>query len=50
MFRITENRKLEWNDELDIEPGAFYLKLTGKTFEGYAGGWRLLPNECERNV
>ena len=42
MFRITENRKLEWNDEIDMDPDAFYLTLTGKTFEEYAGDMQLL--------
>ncbi len=32
-FTITENKKIEWNEEIDMDPDAFYLKLVGKTFE-----------------
>lgn len=36
-FVITENKKLEWNENIDMDPDAFYLRLIGKTFEEYAG-------------
>jgi hypothetical protein len=41
-FKITEDRKLEWSDQIDMDPDAFYLKLVGKTFEEYAGNKQLL--------
>ena len=34
-FKITSSGKIEWNNEIDMDPDAFYLKLTGKTFEHY---------------
>lgn len=43
-FKITEDRKLEWSDKIDMDPDAFYLKLTGKTFDEYAGDKQLLRN------
>lgn len=36
-FRITENKKIEWNENIDMDPDSFYLKLVGKTFFEYAG-------------
>jgi Protein of unknown function (DUF2442) len=36
-FRITDNRKIEWNEEIDMDPDSFYLRLIGKTFFEYAG-------------
>ena len=36
-FKITNNKKLEWNSEIDMDPDSFYLKLIGKTFFEYAG-------------
>jgi hypothetical protein len=41
-FRITSSKKIEWNDEIDMDPDAFYLKLIGKTFEEYADDKQLL--------
>ncbi len=41
-FVITENKKLRWNENIDMDPDAFYLKLIGKTFEEYAGNKQLL--------
>jgi hypothetical protein len=35
-FKITEDKKLEWSDEIDMDPDAFYLKLVNKTFFEYA--------------
>ena len=35
-FHITENKKLEWNEDIDMDPDSFYLKLLNKTFEEYA--------------
>lgn len=32
-FKITEDKKLEWSEEIDMDPDAFYLQLTGKTFD-----------------
>jgi len=35
-FSLTAAKKIEWNEQIDMDPDAFYLKLTGKTFEEYA--------------
>ena len=36
-FEITNDKKIEWNEMINMDPDAFYLKLVGKTFEEYAG-------------
>ena len=41
-FKLTKDKKLEWGNEIDMDPDAFYLKLVGKTFEEYAGNKQLL--------
>lgn len=41
-FKITSSKKIEWNDEIDMDPDAFYLKLIGKTFQEYADNKQLL--------
>ena len=41
-FKITNDKKLEWNEMIDMDPDAFYLQLTGKTFDEYAGNKQLL--------
>lgn len=43
-FVVTKNKKLEWNENIDMDPDAFYLQLIGKTFEEYAGNKQLLRN------
>lgn len=43
-FHITADKKIEWNEEIDMDPDAFYLQLIGKTFEEYAGNKQLLRN------
>lgn len=35
-FKITENKKIEWNEKIDMDPDSFYLQLINKTFEEYA--------------
>ncbi len=35
-FKVTQDKKLEWNEDIDMDPDAFYLKLINKTFEEYA--------------
>ena len=35
-FVVTKDKKIEWNEMLDMDPDAFYLKIIGKTFEEYA--------------
>ncbi len=35
-FKVTQDKKLEWNENIDMDPDAFYLKLINKTFEEYA--------------
>lgn len=34
--QIGRHGILEWSDEIDMDPDAFYLRLIGKTFEEYA--------------
>lgn len=36
-FHITDTKKLHWNEDIDMDPDAFYLRLINKTFEEYAG-------------
>ncbi len=43
-FIITKDKKIEWNNGIDMDPDAFYLKLTGKTFDEYADNQQLLWN------
>lgn len=35
-FKVTQDKKLEWSKDIDMDPDAFYLKLINKTFEEYA--------------
>jgi len=35
-FKITDSKKIEWNEDIDMDPDSFYLKLINKTFEQYA--------------
>ncbi len=41
-FRITGDKKIEWNEEIDMDPDAFYLKLINKTFSEYASDQQFL--------
>ena len=41
-FKITSDKKIEWNKEIDMDPDAFYLQLIGKTFDEYVGNKQLL--------
>jgi len=41
-FKITDNKKIEWNENIDMDPDSFYLQLINKTFEEYAGDKQLL--------
>lgn len=43
-FIITADKKLQWNEDIDMDPDAFYLELIGKTFDEYAGDKQLLRN------
>ncbi len=43
-FVITDTKKLEWDENIDMDPDAFYLLLIGKTFEQYASDKQLLWN------
>lgn len=36
-FKITINNKLEWKEDVDVDPDAFYLKLVNKNYFEYAG-------------
>lgn len=41
-FILTAEKKIEWNEQIDMDPDAFYLKLTDKTLEEYANDKQLL--------
>ena len=43
-FRITEDKKLQWNENIDMDPDTFYLQLIGKNFEEYASDKQFLWN------
>ena len=34
-FSLSADKKLVWNENIDMDPDAFYLKLIGKKFEEY---------------
>ena len=36
-LKITAHKKIEWNDDIDMDPDAFYLKLINKSYIEYAG-------------
>jgi len=36
LFKITADKKIEWSEDIDMDPDAFYLQLIGKSFEEYA--------------
>ena len=42
LFKITDNKKLEWNEEIDMDPDSFYLRLINKSFEEYASDKQFL--------
>lgn len=42
LLNITNNKKIEWGKDIDMDPDAFYLKIIGKTFEEYAGNKQIL--------
>ena len=35
-FKITADKKLEWKEDIDMDPDSFYLKIINKSFEQYA--------------
>jgi hypothetical protein len=35
-YIVNDMRKIEWGNEIDMDPDAFYLKLINKTFFEYA--------------
>jgi len=41
-FELTKDRKIEWNEDIDMDPDAFYLELINKTFSEYASDQQLL--------
>jgi hypothetical protein len=42
LFELTADKKIKWNENIDMDPDAFYLKLINKTFSEYAGDQQLL--------
>ncbi len=43
-FIITKDKKLQWNEYIDMDPDTFYLQLIGKNFEEYASDKQFLWN------
>lgn len=41
-FNVTSDKKLQWNQDIDMDPDAFFLELIGKTCDEYAGNKQLL--------
>ena len=41
-FIITKDKKLQWSEDIDMDPDSFYLQLINKTFGEYAGDQQLL--------
>ena len=41
-FTITDSRKVEWKENIDMDPDAWYLRLINKTFEEYASDKQFL--------
>lgn len=43
-FEITRDKKIEWNEDIEMDPDSFYLEIINKTFFEYAGDQQLLRN------
>jgi hypothetical protein len=41
-FEITKDKKIKWNEDIDMDPDAFYLEIINKTFSEYARDKQLL--------
>lgn len=41
-FEITRDKKIKWNEEIDMDPDAFYLEIIKKSFSEYARDQQLL--------
>lgn len=41
-FKITKDKKIEWFEDIDMDPDAFYLQLINQTFEEYASSKQFL--------
>ena len=41
-FQLTDDKKISWNEEIDMDPDAFYLELINKSFSDYASNQQLL--------
>ncbi len=41
-FQITADKKIKWNENIDMDPDAFYLQLIKKTFQEYASDQQFL--------
>ncbi|MDR2204828.1 MAG: DUF2442 domain-containing protein [Flavobacteriaceae bacterium] len=41
-FKITDHKKIEWSEDIDMDPDAFYLQLINKTFQEYADNQQFL--------
>jgi len=35
-FEITSDKKIKWNEDIEMDPDAFYLDIIKKTFSQYA--------------
>ncbi len=41
-FKITSDKKIDWGNDIEMDPDPFYLQLSNKTFEEFAGNKQLL--------
>ena len=41
-FQSNANKKLEWNEEIDMDPDSFYLRFVNKSFKEYASDKQFL--------
>jgi hypothetical protein len=41
-FHITEDKKIEWNEQIDMDPDSFYLELINKSFSEYTSDLQFL--------
>ena len=39
---LTIDKKIKWNEDIDMDPDAFYLELINKSFSEYASDQQFL--------
>ncbi len=42
LVELTTNKKIKWNEDIDMDPDAFYLELINKSFSEYASDQQFL--------